>query len=113
MSLNKEFKLYNVKVEPTFEDKENVIMFVTWGIEFAMGEYSNKAVIETLLTYDPNEVFVPVEDLTKQQILDWAIKAQGGDQFIAQLEYHHGLQLESERARKELLDAPLTFELDE
>ena len=112
MSLNKEFKLYNVKVEPTLDDKENVVMFVTWGVEFESSGYSNKALIETLLTYDPNEDFIPVEDLTKEQIIEWAITAQGGDQFISQLEYHHGLQLESERARKELLDAPLTFELD-
>lgn len=113
MSLNKQFKLYKVKVEPTLGDKTDVVLYVLWGIEFELDGYTNKALIETLLNFDPNADFVPIEDLTKEQILEKAIAAQGGNQFVDQLEYHHRLQLESDKAKAELVDATLNFQLDD
>ena len=109
MSISKQFKILSVKAEPQLYDKENVITFVIWAIQFDMDGYSNRALIETNLHFDPESAFTPAQELTKEQILSWVISAQGGETFLEQLEYHHTSQLQSERARDSLVDLPLPF----
>jgi hypothetical protein len=109
MSISKQFKILSVKAEPQLHDKANVITYVFWAVQFDMDGHSNQAVVETLINFDPDSVFIPAENLTKEQILSWAIAEQGGDVFLEQLEYHHTLQLQAERARKDLVDLPLSF----
>jgi hypothetical protein len=109
MSISKQFKILSVKAEPQLYDKENVITFVIWAIQFDMDGYSNRALIETVVNFDPESAFTPAQELTKEQILSWVISAQGGETFLEQLEYHHTLQLQSERARDSLVDLPLPF----
>ena len=109
MSISKQFKILSVKAEPQLYDKENVITFVFWAIQFEMDGYLNQAVIETNLHFDPESAFTPAQELTKEQILSWVISAQGGETFLEQLEYHHTSQLQSERARDSLVDLPLPF----
>jgi hypothetical protein len=109
MSISKQFKILSVKAEPQLHDKENVITYVFWAVQFDMDGHSNQAVVETLINFDPDSVFIPAENLTKEQILSWAIAEQGGDEFIERLEYHHTIQLQADRARKDLADLPLPF----
>jgi len=109
MSISKQFKILSVKAEPQLHDKENVITYVFWAVEFEMGNFSNQAVVETLINFDPESVFIPAENLTKEQILSWAIEKQGGDVFLEHLEHHHTLQLQADRALEELVALPLPF----
>jgi hypothetical protein len=109
MSISKQFKILSVKAEPQLHDKANVITYVFWAVQFDMDGHSNQAVVETLINFDPESVFIPAENLTKEQILSWALAAQGGDEFIERLEYHHTIQLQADRARKDLLELPLSF----
>lgn len=109
MSISKQFKILSVKAEPQLYDKENVITFVIWAIQFDMDGYSNRAHIETVVNFDPESAFTPAQELTKEQILSWVISSQGGDKFLEQLEYQHTLQLQSERAKNSSMDLSLPF----
>jgi hypothetical protein len=109
MSISKEFKILSVKAEPHLNDKENVITYIFWAVKFELDGYSNRAIVETMINFDPTSTFIPVENLTKEQILSWAIAKQGGDEFLKQLEYHHTIQLQADRARKDLVDLTLPF----
>jgi hypothetical protein len=109
MSISKQFKILSVKAEPQLHDKENVITFVIWAIQFKMDGYLNQALIETVVNFDPESAFTPAQELTKEQILSWVISAQGGETFLEQLEYHHTLQLQSERAKNSSMDLSLPF----
>jgi hypothetical protein len=109
MSISKQFKILSIKAEPQLHEKENVVIFVRWAVHFEIDEYSNEAVIETRLDFDPNSTFVPAQDLTKEQILSWVIAKVGGDPFLARLEENHVSHLQIERAQKDLVDLPLSF----
>lgn len=116
MTLNKTYKLHQIKVEPEIDGLNDVVLFIRWSIEFELDGFTNSAVIETLLDFAPNENFVSLEKLTKEQIINWAIEAQGGQSFIDHLEFHHGEQLKHEKARSKLSSPDstmLSFELDE
>jgi hypothetical protein len=109
MSISKQFKILSVKAEPQLHGKESVVTYVFWAVQFDMDGHLNQAVVETLINFDPESTFTPAQELTKEQILSWAIAEQGGDVFLEQLEYHHTLQLQADRARKDLVDLPLSF----
>jgi hypothetical protein len=109
MSISKQFKILSVKAEPQLHGKESVVTYVFWAIEFEMDGHSNQAVIETHIHFDPESTFTPAQELTKEQILSWAIAEQGGDVFLEHLEHHHTLQLQADRARQDLMELPLSF----
>lgn len=109
MSISKQFKILSVKAEPHLYDKENVVTYVFWAVHFEIDGYSNEAVIETHLDFDPNSAFTPAQEITKEQILSWVIAKVGGDQFLTRLEENHVSHLETERARQSLVNLPLSF----
>jgi len=109
MSISKQFKILSVRAEPQLHDKENVITYVFWAIQFDMDGYSNQAIVETLINFDPDSTFIPTQELTKDQVLSWVIAQQGGDEFLERLEYNHTIQLQADRARKDLVELPLPF----
>lgn len=111
MSISKQFKILNVKAEPQLHDKENVVTYVIWAVHFEIDEYSNEAIMETRLRFDPDSksTFTPAQDITKEQILSWVIAEVGGDPFLKRLEENHVSHLQTERARKDLVSLPLSF----
>lgn len=78
--------LEEVGVYPLLLEKENVIQRVTWRTVFYDSELKDNERItyhaETLLDTNNISNFIQIEDLTKDQILEWALSAQGGQTYI-------------------------------
>lgn len=83
--LNYNLFLEEVGVYPLFLEKENVIQRVIWRVVFSDTELEDEHITyyaETLLDINNISNFIQIEDLTKDQILEWALNAQGGQSYI-------------------------------
>lgn len=82
-------KLFGVAATPQSGQHSDVVTRVRWGLEFERGGFTSLAFIETFLSIADLSSFTPVEQLTKEQIIQWAFDAQNGDQIIAEQWNHH------------------------
>lgn len=82
-------KLFGVAVTLQSGQHSNVVTRVRWGLEFERGGFTSLAFIETFLNIADLSNFTPVEQLTKEQIIQWAFDTQNGDQIIAEQWAHH------------------------
>ncbi len=109
-----EYKLVRIGVQPQVNGKTNVVAHAQWLLAASRNGFSSTSFVDTLLPLGDLSSFTPIEQLTKQQILDWCIAAEGGQAFIDSLVEHHEriLTAEERRAGVELYMGPLAFELD-
>lgn len=96
-----------VYVYPTLQDKTNVIGRVNWRIEFSSGEFKSYGGGETMLSTDDLSNFVPIDQLTTQQIIDKVIAQEGGQAFIDQLKEWHTVMLERQVASAQMIEYEL------
>jgi hypothetical protein len=110
-----EYKLIRIGVQPQIGDKPNVVAHAQWLLTASRSGFSSISFVDTLLLLGDLANFTPIEQLTKQQILDWCVAAEGGQAFIDSLVEHHERIITSEerRAGVELYTGPLSFALDE
>jgi hypothetical protein len=93
--MNISFKLFGAVAKPSLHGFENVISLIQWGIDFEQDGVHSVAYIETPLdtaNIADSQTFVPMEQLTKEQLLDFAKNAQG-EQHIDTLTQAHAAQL--------------------
>jgi hypothetical protein len=99
-------KLYGVGVKPQVGTHSNVVARVHWGLEFERDGFTSVAFIETFLNTSALESFTPIEQLSKEQVLQWAYDAQDGDRLIAEQSFHHDLMLQYEANRVGVVPYP-------
>lgn len=110
--MNLEYKIFGVTTAPQRNGRENVVVDVQWGIEFARNGFSTLAYLSTTLPCDDLAEFTPVEQLQKQQVLDWCLAVEQAT--IEQLRTIHDHQLTDmeRRAGAVRYEGPLAFRLD-
>lgn len=82
-------KLFGVAVTPQSGQHSNVVTRVRWGLEFERDGFTSTAYIETFLDISKLSNFKPIEELTKERVVQWAFDAQNGEQIIAEQWAHH------------------------
>lgn len=93
--MNISFKLFGAVAKPSLHGLENVISLIQWGIDFEQDGVHSVAYVETPLDTSNianSQTFVPMEQLTKEQLLDFAKEAQG-EQFVEAMQQVHAAQL--------------------
>lgn len=112
--MNITYKVTRIGVNSDVGGKKNVIANIAWQLVAERNGFTSISVVDTLIPIGDLSNFVPVEQVSKQQALDWAIAAEGGNSFIQMLTEHHErvLSAEEKRAAVELYLGPLAFELD-
>lgn len=99
-------KLFEIGVKPQVGDLQNVVARVRWGLEFERGGFTSVAYIETLLDISDLSGFTPIDQLTKEQVIQWAYDAQNGDQIIADQTPHHDQVLTYEAMQASIVSYP-------
>jgi hypothetical protein len=103
MSATTVMKLHDVQVYKNKNGHSDVIGLVRWAVEFQKGSFVSRAVVETLLDTSNLNNFVPITQVTREQVLSWALAAQGGEEFVEQhLRPHHEADLETQEHRSGL-----------
>jgi hypothetical protein len=92
-------KLHEVQVFETKGNYLNVVGLVRWTIQFERGPLMSVAGVETLLDTSDIQNFIPIEQLTKEQVLAWAYSAQGGEGFVDVIRQHHENDLDQQEQR--------------
>ena len=88
------FYVDKVGVLPSANVLPNVIKYVKWVAIYELD--GNKSVVpgEAFLL-DPNpEKFMPIETISDQQVIDWAIASHGGQPFLDELLSFQKMRLE-------------------
>lgn len=96
-------KLFGVGVTPQSGERANVVTRVRWGLQFERDGFVSMAYIETFLDISELSNFKPIDELTKEQIIQWAFDKDNGDSIIATQWEHHDNTL-----RYEALQASVT-----
>ena len=112
--MNLEYKLTRIGVHPQVGDKANVVAHAQWLLVATRNGFTSTSFVDTLLPLGDLSNFTPVDQLTKQQNLDWCIAAEGGEVFIDSLVAHHNRSITADerRAGVEMYVGPLAFPLD-
>jgi hypothetical protein len=99
--MNKKFLLYGIQTTPKVGANTNVVTLVRWGIEFEKNGEKNQALVETVLPEPkPGATFIPVNELTRDKIIGFALAAQGGNDWLSYMSKMHEGQLDISAARK-------------
>jgi hypothetical protein len=103
MSATTAMKLHDVQVYKNKNGHSDVIGLVRWAVEFQRGGFVSYAVVETLLDTSNLNNFVPIAQVTREQVLSWALATQGGEEFVEQhLRPYHEAELEAQEHRSGL-----------
>jgi hypothetical protein len=86
-------QLTQVFVIPEHNGNQNVIRRVLWQLSFTADGVESSAGVETFLDVDNIQNFIPVNEVGDARLLEWALAAQGGDAFLAQIQPFHEEQL--------------------
>lgn len=107
-------KIYQLGVQPQIGEHTNVVAFVQWGLNFSRNGHESVAMVGTYLPLNDLSNFTLINNLTKDQIIDWCIAVEGGEQFINNLKQIHDRQLDvmERRAGVTKFDGILQFTLD-
>lgn len=89
-----ELTLNQIFVWPQQNGLNNVIGKVNWSISFNRNGAQSRGQVDTLLSQPQAAEFVPIEQVTPDQALDWALAAQGGTAYVDYLyRIHHNERL--------------------
>lgn len=88
------FSVQEIKVFDASPEVTNVVGKVVWQCVLAYRDISILAGGETFLEYKPDQPFVPITELTQQQIMDWVIQTLGGAPFLQHYKENHAIHLE-------------------
>lgn len=91
--MNITYQLFDLGVVPNLLGNANVVRRVRWGITWEESGVSSAASVETILPFDQTASFRPIESLNKDDVISWAIEAQGGQGFIDGLAQYHTADL--------------------
>lgn len=110
--MNYTIKITEVYSIPAYNGFKNMISKVRWEIEFERNNFTSLAVIETVLDTDNInniENFTELEDLTKDQIVEWVLNKEGGDNFISMLKEIHSKALDDKEIASKAIRLDLPF----
>jgi hypothetical protein len=112
--MNIEYKVVQIDTHPERQGHQHVVAGVQWLMVASRNGFSSAALVYSLLPIDDLSDFVPVEQLTKEQLIAWAMAAEGGQEWIDRTMAHHNacLTLDEARAGTAPYTGPLAFVLD-
>ena len=97
--MNISYKLLSVGVLPMLGQHANVIKRVRFNIEWEEGGISSTGYVEAVLDTSNITDFRPLESLTNDDLIAWAIHAQGGQGFVDTLAEYHIAQIAYQTAQ--------------
>lgn len=112
MTITVTYKLYEVGVLPTHGQLNNVVARVSWGVEYEQEGLCTHHSEVALLQLDDLSSFVPIEQLTKDQIIAWCIQSKGGEEYMQGLLGAHQHLLQEKIAQKNIVPYS-SFPVDE
>ena len=93
MTMNIEFTIKKTYVFPQRGELTNVIGKVDWDVRVSEGLAESFGAGETLLDVDAITNFVPAQQVTDAQLIEWVKAAEGGEAFLQTLRQVHGPHL--------------------
>lgn len=88
------FSIRELKVFDASPEVTNVVGKVSWQCNMNYKDISILTGGESFLEYNRDQPFVPISQLTQQQIMAWVIKTEGGEEFLKQYKEIHADTLE-------------------
>lgn len=110
--MNITHQLFDVGVVPNLNGRANFVRRVRWGVTWEDSGFSSSASVESVLPFDEAAAFRPIESVSKDDVVAWAIAAQGGQQFIDNLAQYHTADLAHQIATAGVVSYEGHFELN-
>ena len=112
--MNTEYKLYALGVHAEYAARNNVVAEVKWGIISSQDGFSTEHYAHTLLPLGELPGFTPIEQLTKQQIIDWVTAAEGGAPYLQHILSYQNLDLTMQKRASGVIaySGNMSFQLD-
>ncbi len=107
--MNLTFKITGVLALPQLAEHENVVARVDWAVAAQEGSLFSKGGGQTLLDTTEITDFVPADQLTEEQLIQWVIAAEGGQKFLDDLTAFHVALLKQRVLETEAVALELPF----
>ena len=79
------FHITELRALPQVEGLADVIAVVAWQVVFARDGQQSFGGGETRLNPPDGSNFTPITQVTEQQVIDWVVAKEGGDEFLQML----------------------------
>ncbi len=84
------FNITGARVIPQVGEHKDVLAKINWTIEFEKSGFKSFGAGETILDVSVIESFMPLDQVSKEQMVEWLVAKEGGDAFIEMLSGIHG-----------------------
>lgn len=101
------FDVQKIKVVPEVEGNQNVIGKVSFTMTFSSEGYSMTMPGETLLRVFQLTDFKPIDQLTKEDIIQFVISENGGENWLERIKYNFAELLTEQKFAAQMVDHPL------
>jgi hypothetical protein len=71
MTISYEYTITSILAYTVYEGNSNCVYFITWRIIGTDGTYSSTVINETSIPYDPNTQYIPADQLTLAELVNW------------------------------------------
>jgi hypothetical protein len=97
--MNIQHKVVQIDTHPEKEGHQHVVSGVQWLMVATRSGFESVAVVHSILPIGDLSQFTPIEQLTKEQLIAWAIASQGGQEWVDSMMAHHDRCLAFDEAR--------------
>ena len=101
MAIEYNWNCRTVDVHPTEGDETNVVYNVHWQVTGTSDEldpqdepYQSNSVGTQVVTYNPENEFIPFDDLTNEIVVDWTKEAMG-EEIVSSIEANLSQEIEA------------------
>jgi hypothetical protein len=112
--MNIQYKVVQIDTHPEKHGHQHVVSGVQWLMIATRSGFESISVAHSILPVDDLSQFTPVEQLTKEQLIAWAVASQGGQDWMDRMMEHHDMCLSMDEARAGTVPytGQLSFALD-
>ncbi len=103
------FTITDAKAIPQVGGHKDVLAQINWIIEFEKDGFTSIGAGETMFDVSAIKSFVPLDQVSKEQVVAWLVAKEGGDAFIEMLAGIHGKMIAAKALDAQSVPASLPF----
>lgn len=101
--MNTNFYIESINVIPSINGCINAIKRIVWHVIFEKDGIQSQGAGETYLNDPVAESFIPIDQLTDQQVIDWVVEKNGGANYLAEIRAYHEQDIDIKKLKESLI----------
>ena len=107
--MNHTFTITGARSIPQLGGHKDVLAKISWTVQFERDGFKSIGGGETMLDVSTLNSVTPLDQVSKEQMVQWLVAAEGGDAFITMLSDFHGKMIDAKALDAKSVSVYLPF----